>query len=118
MQFPKLRTGAVAQYPSHKRIAFRTMVSRFVDGSEQRFRAAKGPVHRWAIQMSRISAEEMATMEEFFASAQGQFGSFAFVDPWDGTEYTDCSLEADAFTATGENEWRWASQLMIRNNQV
>ena len=118
MDFPKLRTGAVAQYPSLKQIAFRTNISRFIDGNEQRFRAAKGPAHTWVIQMSRISAEEMAAMEEFFESAQGQFGSFLFTDPWDGTEYPDCSLDIDVFNARAAAEWRWASQLVIRNNQV
>jgi hypothetical protein len=118
MEFPKLKTGAVAQYPSHKQIAFRTMVARFIDGSEQRFRQVKGPAHRWAIQMSRISAAEMAALEDFFEAAQGQFGNFTFVDPWDGAEYTDCSFDEDFFGASAETEWRWASQLIIRNNQV
>ena len=115
--FPLLRTGAVAQYPSQKEIAFSTTVTRFVDGTEQRFRAAKGPAPRWLIRMSQVSAEEMAVLEEFFDSAQGCFGSFSFVDPWDGAEYPDCSLEEDDFTAKAASEWRWAARLIIRTNQ-
>jgi hypothetical protein len=116
--FPQLRTGAVAQYPSQKEIAFRTTVTRFIDGTEQRFRAAKGPTPRWLIRMSQVSAQEIAILEDFVESVQGQFGSFSFVDPWDGTEYPDCSLEADEFAANGVSEWRWATSLIIRNNQV
>jgi hypothetical protein len=118
MEFPKLRTGVVAQYPSVKQIAFRTNVSRFIDGSAQRFRAAKSPVYRWVIQMSQISAEEMADLEDFFDSAQGSYGSFSFTDPWDGTVYPDCSLDTDAFASRAATEWRWVSQLILRNNRV
>jgi uncharacterized protein DUF2460 len=116
--FPQLRTGAVAQYPSQKQIGFRTTVTRFIDGTEQRFRSAKDPAHRWVIRLSQISAEEMAILEEFFESARGQFGSFRFTDPWDGTEYPDCSLETDDFVANAASEWRWATRLVIRNNQL
>lgn len=118
MEFPKLRTGVVAQYPSVRELAFRTNVSRFLDGTGQRFRTAKGPVNRWFIQMLQVSAEEMADIEEFFESAQGCFGSFSFTDPWDGTEYPDCSLDTDSLVTKAATEWRWASQLIVRNNRV
>lgn len=116
--FPQLRTGAFAQYPSQKEFAFRTTVTKFVDGTEQRCRAAKGPALRWFIRMSQVSAEEMAVLEDFFDSAQGQFGSFSFVDPWDGIAYPDCSLDADEFSANAASDWRWATRLTIRNNQL
>src|SRR6187397_3133336 len=95
--FPQLRTGAVAQYPSQREIGFQTNITRFIDGTEQRSRSVKGPAPRWMIRMSQINAEEMAVLEEFFESTRGQFGSFSFTDPWDGTEYPDCSLETDDF---------------------
>ena len=115
--FPLLRTGAVAQYPSQREIAFNTSVTRFVDGTEQRFRAQKGPALRWFIRMSQVSAEEIAVLEDFFDSAQGRFGSFSFVDPWDGAEYPDCSFEEDDFAATAVSDWRWAAHRIIRANQ-
>jgi hypothetical protein len=116
--FPRLNTGAVAQYPSERVIAFRTNVMRFLDGSEQRFRSAKGPAHRWLVRMSQVSAEEMAMLEEFFEALAGRFGSFSFTDPWDGTEYADCSLDGDEFATSAPTEWRWATRLIVRNNQV
>jgi Conserved hypothetical protein 2217 (DUF2460) len=116
--FPLLGTGTVAQYPSQREIAFQTTVARFVDGTEQRFRSAKGPARRWIIQLSQISAEEMAALEDFFESAQGRFGSFTFVDPWDSVEYADCSLDGDQIDANATTAWRWATRLVIRNNQV
>jgi hypothetical protein len=118
VDFPQLRTGAVAQYPSQREIRFQTTVTRFIDGTEQRFRCAKGPAARWVVRLSQISAEEMALLEEFFESARGQFGSFRFTDPWDGTEYPDCSLETDDFFENAATEWRWATRLIIRSNQL
>jgi hypothetical protein len=114
--FPQLRTGAIAQYPSQKEISFPTSIARFVDGSEQRFRSAKGPARRWMIRLSQVTAEEMAALEEFFESLQGRFGSFTFIDPWDGTEYPDCSFDTDEFSSNAASEWRWAIGLMIRSN--
>jgi hypothetical protein len=115
--FPQLETGAVAQYPSVRHIAFRTTVARFIDGTEQRFRSMKGPVQRWDIRLSHVSAEEMAAIEEFFESAQGRFGNFVFVDPWDGTEYPNCSLEMDELLTNSASEWRFSTRLIIRNNE-
>ncbi len=43
-EFPKLKTGAVLQYPAAKRLECLTQVTRFLDGSEQRFRDFAAPV--------------------------------------------------------------------------
>ena len=37
-EFPKLKTGAVAQYPAQRTTRYSTHVMRFMDGSEQRYR--------------------------------------------------------------------------------
>ena len=115
--FPKLHTGAVTQYPSGKSVAFQTTVSQFIDGTEQRFRSAKGPRKRWEIRLSQVSPEEMGAVEDFFRSAQGRFSAFSFVDPWDGTEYSNCSFEMDELTSSASGEQRWATRLKIRNNE-
>ena len=41
--FPKLKTGAVAQYPASRALSQATEVVRFLDGTEQRYRAAGRP---------------------------------------------------------------------------
>ena len=40
--FPKLRTGVVAQYPATRELRFSTSVTSFLDGSEQRYRDLRG----------------------------------------------------------------------------
>ena len=116
--FPKLASGAVAQYPSARRAESRTTVLQYVDGAEQRFRNRAEPALRWVIRLSDVATEELFAIERFFLDQQGQFGSFSFIDPWDGTEYPDCSFESDEFHADSFAEGRSSATLIIRNNQV
>lgn len=115
--FPLLTTGAVAQYPSSRNVSYSTNVLRFVDGREQRFRELGRPVRSWIVKLHQLSAEEMGLLESFFRSQQGQFGSFSFVDPWDGTEYPDCSFDQEGLSAIASDERRYQGQIMIRNNR-
>lgn len=114
--FPRLRTGAITQYPSARRSTYATNLTKFVDGSEQRFRDLKQPVQTWVIRLHHLSDEEMQAVESFFDAMHGRFGSFSFVDPWDGTEYADCSFNQDTFSVGSAGEGRNNAYLIIRNN--
>ena len=116
-EFPRLQTGAVAQYPARRVTRYQTQVMRFVDGSEQRFREFGGPLRRWVIELTTLSDEEMEAMEAFFIAEQGGHGTFTFVDPWDDAEYTGCSLDnPDAFfNFTGLHDGR--TRLVVRQNR-
>lgn len=116
--FPKLTTDAVTQYPSGRRTSYSTRITRFVDGTEQRFRELNSPVRRWVIQLAKISPTEAGVVESFFISMQGQFGSFAFVDPWDEVEYPDCSFDHETLSAIGLAEAGNQNYLVIRNNTL
>lgn len=116
-EFPRLKTGAVAQYPARRVTRFSTQVMQFADGSEQRFREFGGPLLRWVIALNTLDEEEMDALEAFFLAEQGGHGTFTFADPWDGTEYEGCSLEnPDAFFQfTGFNDGR--ARLVVRQNR-
>ena len=43
-------------------------------------------------------------------------GSFAFTDPWDGTTYPDCSLEADATPLEWQDLMRGHTTVVVRKN--
>ena len=115
-KFPTLTTGAVTQYPSSRQTGYSTTVKRFVDGKEQRFRNVGEPVRKWAVNLRHVSEEELGKLGSLFLAAQGEFGSFSFVDPWDGTEYPDCSFEQEMFEILALADGRYESQLVIRNN--
>ena len=76
--FPTLKTSAVAQYPATKVLRFQNQALRFLDGTEQRYRDAAGPLHRWRISLDQLDEGEMAALDEFFAASQGAYASFAF----------------------------------------
>jgi hypothetical protein len=75
-------------------------------------------VERWVLNFHHLTPSEMMAIAEFHASHQGQFGSFAFTDPWTGVEYPDCSFENDEFLAEFISDTTLAAQLIIRNNQA
>ena len=115
--FPILKTTAVAQYPATRYVQFRNQTVRFVDGTEQRYRDASGPLHRWGIRLSELDESEMAAIEAFFAANQGAFASFAFTDPWDGQVYPNCSLAGDLLDARAIAEMRGTTSLTVVENR-
>lgn len=94
-QFPKLKTGAVAQYPSDRSNEYATTVLRFTGGGEQRFLRWGAPLKRWSLRFSRLEEEELFAIEEFFRAERASAGEFDFIDPWDNTHYAHCSFESD-----------------------
>jgi hypothetical protein len=115
--FPKLKTGAVAQYPASKTVQFRNQALRFVDGTEQRYRECASALHRWEIRLNALDESELALIESFFTEPQGRLGSFSFTDPWDGADYADCSLESDAMMLETAAELKGRTDLVIVENR-
>ena len=114
--FPRLKTGSVLQYPAGREVRFSTRVLRFVDGGEQRFRQRAGGLRRWQVRLDLLDEGEMAEMENFFFESQGRFGTFSFTDPWDGTEYANCSLETDEIELHALGEMRGRTAVVVREN--
>jgi len=116
--FPKLKTGAVAQYPASKSLRFQNQTVRFLDGTEQRYRDAASPLHQWTIRLSELDEGEMAAFEQFFEDNEGRLGSFEFIDPWDGTQYQNCSLKSDDLALRCVAEMRTKISLTIVENRA
>ena len=117
LTFPKLKTNAVAQYPAIRAFRFQNQPLRFVDGVEQRYRDSAGPLRRWEIRLDALDESEMAELEQFFADNQGGFGNFAFTDPWDGTQYANCSLASDELDLTAMAEMQGRTSLTVIENR-
>ena len=115
--FPKLKTNAVAQYPATRAVRFQNQALRFVDGVEQRYRDSAGALHRWEIRLDALDESEMAALEQFFADNQGCFANFAFTDPWDATEYANCSLASDELDLTVMAEMQGRTSLTVIENR-
>ena len=115
--FPQLRTGVVTQYPARRRFSFVTEVRRFLDGSEQRFRQCPSVLRHWVIRLDLLTEDELSKFREFFRSRSGRAQSFRFVDPWDGIEYINCTLDSDDFEAVLRGEGRGDLNLVVRESK-
>ena len=116
--FPQLKTQAVAQYPATRTVQFQNQVLRFLDGHEQRYRDAAGPLHRWVIRLDELDEGELAQIDVFFLNNQGRFGTFIFVDPWDGTSYASCSVATDELKLLTTEPMRGQASLTIVENRI
>lgn len=115
--FPLLRTNAVAQYPARRELSFVTQVLQFLDGSEQRIRMWPGALRQWRISLSLLTEGELSAFREFFRGRAGQAQSFRFVDPWDGIEYQNCTLDHDDFDTMLRGEGRGDLNLVVRESR-
>jgi hypothetical protein len=106
------------QYPGKRTLFFNTDTIRFLDGTEQRFRDNPSVLHKWIIQLDLLDESELDTLDQFFLSNQGRFGSFSFTDPWDGTVYPNCSLAADTFGFQLRAEMRGKTTLTVCENRT
>ena len=65
-RFPKLKTGAVAQYPVVRELRRSTEVKKFLDCGEQRFRDFAAARRRWVIALEKLDETETARLARFF----------------------------------------------------
>jgi Conserved hypothetical protein 2217 (DUF2460) len=114
--FPRLKTGAVAQYPATRTAGYATQAFRFLDGTEQKFPQRGAAAARWVIKLDLLDDTEMAEVCGFFLAQQGRFGTFSFTDPWDGSVHATCSFESDELALSLEGEARGRLQVTIKEN--
>jgi hypothetical protein len=112
-RFPKLKTGAVAQYPAVREHRFATEVHRFLDCSEQRYRDRTAARKRWVIRLDRLDETETARLACFFEDQQGRLGVFEFEDPWTGEVVPACRFGEDRFPVQQECETRCSLELTV-----
>ena len=115
--FPKLKTQAIAQYPAIRTVVFSTSVIPFMDGQEQRFRDFSAPLLVWTIDLSQLDDEEVSNLETFFVEQSGSFSGFEFVDPWNETLYSGCTLANPEVLLQYQGNQAGAVRLVVRQNR-
>jgi len=115
--FPKLKTGAVLQYPAQTALRFSTQLVRFIDGSEQRYRDFASPLRRWTIQLDMLDEGEVQSLSEFFRALSGAAENFSFTDPWDGTTFPSCRLDGDEMTVELLDAMKSKTALVVTENR-
>jgi uncharacterized protein (TIGR02217 family) len=113
-RFPKLSTGAVAQYPAGRGSGFATRVFEFLDGSEQRMAQWREQGRRWQIRLDLVSEEELGAVAEFFRARRGGHAPFEFEDPWTGTVHGNCVFESGELALHHDGEGHGAAAFTVR----
>jgi phage-related protein len=116
-EFPRLKTGAVCQYPLGRSGSFRTEVVSFGDGSEQRYRDFGSELRSWGVRLSLLTERELADVEAFYWAQGGAAGTFEFTDPFDGVTYSACEF-GDSVGLVFEGARRGSAEIVIRERRV
>jgi len=103
-EFPKLKTGVVAQHPSARELRLASEELRFLDNSEQRYRDSTAVRRHWVIELDRLDPTEAAVLREFFVAMRGSAGLFDFEDPWTGSLIPNCRFGEDELVLSTEAE--------------
>lgn len=111
--FPTLNSGAVAQYPLLLGASQNTALIRFLDGSDQRFLTAGKQFRSWEIRLSMLTDSEMAQIESFFTSQQGQYSPFTFPDPISTTLVPNCVIGSSELVTAYENTESGSASLWV-----
>lgn len=115
--FPVLKCGASLQHPAQRSLAYDTHVTRFLNGAEQRFRNRGAARRTWKSTLTLIDSVESRQLVDLFRERQGEFGAFTFIDPWDGTPYTDARFADAAIAARQDDETRFSVAVTIESNE-
>ena len=82
-------------YVYEEDIQYKTLVSSFENGYEQRRQKWSSPLHRFLLTYKNRSLVDMRTIKTLFTTKAGMAGSFTWTNPNDSTEYT-VRFEADS----------------------
>ncbi|MDD5500521.1 hypothetical protein BU251_09210 [Candidatus Velamenicoccus archaeovorus] len=69
-------------------VEYKTLVSEFENGAEQRRRKWANPLAKWTLRFNNRTQAEMAEVLDFFKSRFGAFMAFTWTNPNDSFEYT------------------------------
>ena len=97
--FPRLSTGAVAQYPAKRVLEHGTRVIQYLDGTEQRIGRRASVIRRWTIKLDQLTERELSEISTFVSQHRGRAEEFDFEDPWSGQVIGHCRFEQDDLVA-------------------
>lgn len=98
LYFPQLETGSTIQFPCTKRVRQRTVINELADGSEVKLFDPAAYRVEWQISLAALTSAEWNAMAALFQAAEGQLGTFTFLDPFGNLLAWSEDLSAAAWT--------------------
>jgi hypothetical protein len=80
LYFPQVTSDATGQYPIRKRTIERTIVNQLLDGRTVKLADSGATLLEWQLAFQNLADAEIATLQQFFASCEGQLNAFTFTD--------------------------------------
>ena len=108
LYFPQLTSGALAQYPVHKRRIGRTVKNILPDGTLIAYPDPSASRYIWQLGYSNLSSPDLAALTSLFNSCQGRLHAFTFIDPTDNMLVNSANLSG--------SEWLRSSMIQIANS--
>jgi hypothetical protein len=100
LYFPQLTSGALAQFPIHKKRTERTVTNVLADGSLILDPDPAAGRLMWSLSYSGLSIVEMNQLQALFQACNGPLRGFTFIDPTDNM----FSSSGDLTAAVWQNE--------------
>ena len=79
--YPQLATGALSQFPVHKRRRLRTVANTSLDGRAIKLPDPGAEITEWQLAYAGLTDDEVAALQQFFAATEGTLNGFTFLDP-------------------------------------
>lgn len=95
--FPTLASTARTQFPWTHSLRFMTVSAVQTTGERTAYSLRTTGLRSWSIGGPALTDTDLATLRNFFISQGGKLNYFDFVDPRDGTTYTNCRFDMDSF---------------------
>lgn len=94
--YPTLASSALSQRPYTRSEQYLHCNNDMACGARFSYLKRDAPLHKFVLTYSGITDADLATLEAFWVSVNGSYGSFDFVD-LEGTTYHNCRFENDSF---------------------
>jgi hypothetical protein len=115
--FPRLKTGALAQYPTSQELTRPVETVRFLDMGRQAYLDSKGSLRRWRLRLNLLDESELAAVIEFFTAMRGSLGRFEFEDPATGEVVSNCRFDDDELVLSSSGEFNGETALTVRESR-
>lgn len=115
--FPRLKTGALAQYPAVRELMRPMETVRFLDMGRQAYLDSKDSLRRWQLRLNLLDESELAAVIEFFVAMRGSLGRFEFEDPATGEVVANCRFDDDELELSSSGEFNGQTALTVRESR-
>jgi hypothetical protein len=113
VSLPIIRGVSQALYPFTQRIAFRTIVGQWQNGTQQRSVAQPGALIAFELPYANLSQAEKNTVKAAVDAAAGQSNTTLSVTFGGGVTFTNLSLDSDEFAGTESKTTQYAAPLKV-----